>query len=204
MSAPIRPGSPSERTPASVPRSAIMDEARITRFSPNGVCVAVRMRTDVDVDVPLTEYDVEINGVRASVDREEVSYAEYDYTGERTKVAADFVSNHAAGSFRMTEREARKFRVVERRGEVCGAPPRDGKVVLQLVIPQDDHRGNWGEKFIWTVERKALTSGEVVATPSSTPSEPEPKAAPSPSPSPAVLPTAPPSDPSSVPGTYSL
>lgn len=180
MSSPARPGQPTEKTPAAISREALLDEARIVRYGTDGVCVALHTRTHTSLDVPMSQYRIELNGQRVNVDREEMGVADYQYTGERERAVVEFVSKDAAGSFRSTETEQKVFRVIERRTQFCGLPAKQGRITLEVSIPQDDGRGAWGSNFLWTMDiasrRVPLVSGPSAAPPPV--AAPEEKAAP--------------------------
>jgi len=45
------------------------------------------------------------------------------------------------------------FRVMERSARVCRTMPASaGELSLEVIIVEDDNRGNWGEKFVWRIE----------------------------------------------------
>ncbi|AKU98238.1 hypothetical protein AKJ09_04902 [Labilithrix luteola] len=181
MSSPARPGQPTEKTPSAISREALVDEARIVRYGTDGVCVALHTRTHTSLDVPMSQYRIELNGQRVNIDREEMGVSDWQYTGEREKAVVEFVSKDAAGSFRSTETEQKTFRVIERRTQFCGVPAKQGKITLEVSIPQDDGRGPWGANFVWTMDIPSRRVQLVTAPntmPTSPPATPEQKAAP--------------------------
>lgn len=151
MSAPMRPGSPSEQAPPSISRSVLADEAMISRVSDAELCIDATFRTEVSLDVPLSEYEVSLNETPITLVEQNVAQREYTFQGERDIMTASHVSRHAAGEFRWTQPVEKSFRVVERTGRGCmrlagRVPP---ELHLKVVLGQDDRRGNWGETFSW-------------------------------------------------------
>lgn len=154
MSAPLRFGSPSEQAPAAVSRAVLADEARIARVEGDQVCFDVVLRSAVDLDTPLSEMRLLVDEQAARVGDEVVTVRDYPYSGERDVLVAEHVSGNAFGSLRLTEPVQNVFRVIERRAQVCRtrAAPGPGELALEMIVVQDDNRGNWGEKFVWMVE----------------------------------------------------
>lgn len=153
MSAPIRPGSPSEQAPGAITRSALLDEARIAKVTNDEICFDLVIRTASGMDTALSEMRVLVNDKPARIGDEEVAVRDHTYSGERDVLVAEHVSKHAYGSLRLTEPVQNVFRVIERRGQVCRtmqAP--SGELALEVIIVEDDNRGNWGEKFVWNIE----------------------------------------------------
>jgi len=66
-------------------------------------------------------------------------------------VVADAVTPTALASLRITEPTDAIYRVIERVAHVCG-PIGGNRVSLELERPMDDHRGGWGENFVWTIQ----------------------------------------------------
>src|SRR5207248_5988371 len=60
LSAPVRAGSPTEDTPSGVSREAVVDEARLDSLSPQGACITLTARTNVDLDMPLTDWNMKL------------------------------------------------------------------------------------------------------------------------------------------------
>ena len=79
---------------------------------------------------------------------------DYPFTGERDTVVAEHVKADEFASLRVTQPVDSVFRVFERHGTVCRSvrAPNRGKMELQVIIVEDDNRGNWGETFVWTIE----------------------------------------------------
>lgn len=151
MDAPYRPGSPSEETPDQVSRSALTNEAELVSLDDGQVCVDLLTRTSVDLDVPLGAYEITINQQPVHPTDETVSIVDYPYTGERSIFRAEGVTSDALARMELTEPEERVFRVYERNAEICGPADHPAEVRLEVVIPQDDRRGHWGQVFRWTL-----------------------------------------------------
>lgn len=153
MSAPVRQLQPSEKTPGAVSRSALLDEVVISKVDGTKVCFDALVRTATDLDTALSEMRVLVNDKPASFGDERINIRDYPYSGERDIMVASGVTPDAYGSMRITRPETKVLRVIERRGEVCAPMKKVPKeLVLELIIVQDDNRGNWGEKFVWTIE----------------------------------------------------
>jgi len=150
LSAPVRAGSPTEDTPGGVSREAIVDEARLEAATPGQVCVSLVERTHVDLDMPLSDWNFKLGGVEVHPSDELVTVRDHSYRGERDVVVADAVTPTALASLRVTQPTDEIFRVFERSGRAC-APASGNKIVLEVERPMDDHRGSWGEKFVWTI-----------------------------------------------------
>jgi hypothetical protein len=154
MSASIRPGSPSEQPPGAISRAALLDEARIAKLSNDEICFDLVIRTHVSLDTALSEMRILVDEKPVRIGDEEVAVRDHVFSGERDVLVAEHVSRHAYGSLRLTEPVENIFRVIERRGQVCrtiGKQP-SGELALEVIIVQDDNRGNWGEKFVWNIE----------------------------------------------------
>ena len=150
LSAPIRAGSPTEDTPGGVSREAIVDEARLETVAPAEACVTLVERTHVDLDMPLSDWNLTLGGTTVHPSDERVTVRDHSYRGERDVVVADAVTPNMLASLRVTQPTDEVYRVFERSARACG--PVNGKqVVLEVERPMDDHRGSWGEKFVWTV-----------------------------------------------------
>lgn len=151
LSAPLRPGSPSESAPPPLSRAAVVDEATIARLDASRVCFRVVVRTLAELDSPLSEWRAEVGPQRATIDDETVTIRDYETTGERNVVVADAVTTTMLASLRVTEPTKENVRVFERAGTTCAARPPGQNLTLSLVLPMDDNRGNWGETFEWTI-----------------------------------------------------
>lgn len=154
MSAPIRPGSPSEEPPvASISRAALIDEARIAKVGDGEVCFDLVVRTGTEKDTPVSELRILVNDKPARVGDEAVTIRDHSFSGERDVLVADHVSRNAMSSLRLTAPVEKVFRVMERSARVCRTmPPPAGELALEVIIVEDDNRGNWGEKFVWRIE----------------------------------------------------
>jgi hypothetical protein len=150
LSAPIRAGSPTEDTPGGVSREAIVDEARLDLVAPAEACVTLVERTHVDLDMPLSDWNLTLGGQTVHPSDERVTVRDHSYRGERDVVVADAVTPSMLASLRVTQPTDEVYRVFERSARACG--PVSGKeIVLEVERPMDDHRGGWGEKFVWNV-----------------------------------------------------
>ncbi len=150
LSAPLRPGMPSEQTPGSISRAAIADEAWIESLDDGKVCLRIVVRTAAGLDSPLGDWRLELNAKQVWPEAETVTVRDWPYTGERDLLVADAVGASAFAALRIAQPEEKIFRVVERAARVCAATPRGtGDLTLSLVLPQDDRRGHWGETFRW-------------------------------------------------------
>jgi hypothetical protein len=150
LSAPRRFGSPTEDTPGGVSREAIVDEARLDVVTPGQACVTLVERTHVDLDMPLSDWNLTLGGQTVNPSDERVTVRDHSYRGERDVVVADAVTPSMLASLRVTQPTDEVYRVFERSARACG--PVSGKeIVLEVERPMDDHRGGWGEKFVWNV-----------------------------------------------------
>jgi hypothetical protein len=150
LSAPVRAGQPTEDTPGGVSRAAIVDEARLDLVSPGQACVSFVERTHVDLDMPLSDWNFKLGGAEIHPADERVTVRDHSYRGERDVVVADAVTPTALASLRVTEPTDEVYRVFERTGHACG-PVTGNQIVLEVERPMDDHRGSWGEKFVWNL-----------------------------------------------------
>ena len=151
MSAPLRPGSPSEETPSAVSRSVLLDEVRIAKLSNQEACFDVLVRTHVSLDSPLSEWNAKVNEREAYFGEERINVRDYSYSSERDVLVAEGVTATAFASLRLTEPTENIYRVVERLGQTCVPVTNTSKIVLELELPQDDLRGSWGEIFEWKI-----------------------------------------------------
>lgn len=155
MSAPLRPGSPSEEPPTpAISRSSILDEARISKISADEVCFDLLVRTGAEKDTAISEMRILVDGMQARASDESLEVRDYGYAGERDVLVGSFASQSAISSLRLTAPVEHVFRVMERRAQVCRTmvQPSYGELSLEVILVQDDNRGNWGEKFVWRVE----------------------------------------------------
>ena len=153
LDAPLRPGSPTEQANSQVSRAVLMDEAQISKLTQDELCIAVIQRTHVSIDVPLGMWEAKINGQEVYIDEGPISVEDHSVTGERTVLAADAILPEAFGSFRLTEPTQEVYRVFKREGTICTPSADVGqRVELELLLPQDDARGNWGQKYVWNVQ----------------------------------------------------
>lgn len=117
----VSTGGQVEDTPSGVERSAVLDEGYL-QTNGSQRCATVIMRTHVDIDQPLSEWDVTINGNQVyPASRETVSVVDYDYMGTRKVVDAAFLGERIGGALSITKPEAKVFRVVERTASFCMA-----------------------------------------------------------------------------------
>ena len=151
LSAPVRGGSPTENTPAGISREAIVDEARLDILTPGQTCISFVLRTHVDLDMPLTDWNFKLAEKRVDPVNELVTVRDHSFRGERDVVVADAVTATSFASLRVTEPTTEVFRVFERAGHTCG-PTAGGKIVFEVERPMDDHRGSWGESFVWNIQ----------------------------------------------------
>ena len=151
LSAPVRSGQPTEETPAGVPRAAVVDEAALVKLDRGEVCVAVVLRTHVDLDLPLSEWNFRLAGQTAYPEDERVTVRDLSYTGERDVVAADAVAPNLLASLRITEPTEYVYRVFERSARLCAPTPASAEVGLEVERPMDDRRGSWGAAFSWMI-----------------------------------------------------
>jgi hypothetical protein len=155
MSAPIRPGSPTEHPPvASITRAALLDEAHIAKTSEGEVCFDIVVRTGTEKDTAISDMRILVDGKAARIGAEEVAVHDHEFSGERDVLVAEHVNRNAFSSLRLTQPVEKVFRVIERRARVCRtmAAPRRGELSLEVILVEDDNRGNWGEKFVWRIE----------------------------------------------------
>lgn len=149
LSAPVRPGQPSEQTPGPITRAAVADEAWIEKLDATTVCFRVVLRTASTLDSPLGDWRIEINGEEAWADPETISVRDYSFEGAREVLVADAVGANAFASLRLSQPQEQTFRVIERSARICAPKPASSELTLELVLPMDDRRGNWGETFAW-------------------------------------------------------
>lgn len=150
LSAPRRFGSPTEDTPGGISREAIVDEAHLEAVTPGHACVLLVERTHVDLDMPLSDWNMTLGGATVNPSDERVTVRDRSYRGERDVVVADAVTPTMLAGLRVTQPTDEVYRVFERTARACG-PVSGNKIVLEVERPMDDHRGGWGETFVWTV-----------------------------------------------------
>lgn len=152
LSAPRRAGQPTEDTPGGVSRAAVVDEARLDSVAPGSACISFVERTSVDLDMPLGDWNLTLGGRPVHASDERVTIRDHSFRGERDVVVADAVTATAVASLRVTEPTDAIFRVYERAARACG-PVSGDPIVFEVERPTDDHRGGWGERFVWSVRR---------------------------------------------------
>ena len=151
-------GTHTETTPANIRHDAILDEATLAMVSASETCVDLVVRTDSTYDEPLQQlgptFTIDGAEQRGVVERELISVADYNYTGQREVFALDGVTASAYLGMSLTAPTANVFRVVERRGRVCagqGGAPR--KVSLDITNPSWDVTDyNYYIEFEWSVD----------------------------------------------------
>lgn len=138
-----------ESVPESLSRAIVVDEAEISRLDAQRICFRIVVRSDSELDLPLSEHEISINGRRVAVDGEQLNVHEHGFTGERVVVAADRVSDRSVASYRVAQPEERVFRVHERRTEVCGPRGERGLERLDVELPAADGISSWGQTYVW-------------------------------------------------------
>ncbi|TXD34389.1 hypothetical protein FRC98_18420 [Lujinxingia vulgaris] len=151
LHSPLGPGSPDEETPGGVQRSAVADEAELSALTEREVCIRYVARTYIDLDEPLSFYEVKLNGHPVAFDNEVVSVVDHFYSGRESVFAAEGVVAETFSAINVTRPAEKSYRVIERRAEVCGPRSTTGRELLELKIPEGPLDDTWGQKFAWTV-----------------------------------------------------
>lgn len=152
LNSPMGVGSPVEDTPGGVQRSAVADEAELSSLTDNEVCISYVARTNINLDEPLSFYEVKLNGSPTMFDNEVVSVVDHFYSGRESVFAAEGVIADTFNAINVTQPAEKSYRVIERRAEVCGPRSTTGQERLELKIPGDTSMDStWGQKFVWTV-----------------------------------------------------
>ncbi len=149
MSSPGQAGRNGESVPGSLSRGIVMDEAEIASVDRVRICFRIVVRSDSEIDLPLSEHEISVNGRRVAVDAEQVNVLEHSFTAERVRIAADRVSHDETSRLRVREPEQRVFRVYERRTELCGPRGQRGVERLDVELPSPDGIGTWGQSYVW-------------------------------------------------------
>lgn len=151
LNSPPGAGSPYEETPGGVQRSAVADEAELSALTDDEVCVRYVARSYINLDEPLSFYEVKLNGHPVVFDNEVVSVVDHFYSGRESVFAAEGVIAHTFNAVNVTRPAEKSYRVIERRAEVCGPRSTTGQELLELKIPSGPMDATWGQKFAWTV-----------------------------------------------------
>ncbi len=151
LSAPHRPGQPTENPWGKIPRAAVQDEAWLVKLDDKEACVHFVARTHSGLDRPLADWLVTVNGALATPKNETITIVDWSPEGARV-VVAEALTPEAAAPYQTQVPAPGAFRVHERSADVCGAYKRDGNVRLDLVLQPEDGRGNWGQVFEWKVK----------------------------------------------------
>ncbi|RAL21186.1 hypothetical protein DL240_13720 [Lujinxingia litoralis] len=151
LDSPMGAGPHSETTPSGVLRSAVVDEAELSSLTESEVCVRYVARSSINLDEPLSFYEVKLNGNPVTFDDEEVSVVDHFYSGRESVFAIEGVVADTFNALNVTRPTEQSYRVIERRAEVCGPRSTTGRELLELQIPAGPMDATWGQKFAWTV-----------------------------------------------------
>lgn len=135
-------GTHTEETPGSIRHDSILDEAVLASITPQETCIDVVLRTDSTHDEPLDQYQpaFEIDGksTRGVIENEVVSVYDYTYTGMRETASVEGVAANQYVGMSLSQPADQIFRVIERRGRVCGGMPAVHDVKLDVTHPSWD------------------------------------------------------------------
>jgi hypothetical protein len=135
-------GRHTEEMPHGVRHDALIDEATLASVQQSETCVDVVVRTSIDHDEPLEQYETKFefdsHATRAVVEDEKVTVIDYTFQGVRNVVSAEGVSATAYLALNITQPTEQIVRVIERRGRFCGSGGTASSVYLELVHPRWD------------------------------------------------------------------
>jgi hypothetical protein len=137
-----------EDTPGQVPRTAVMDEAFLESDGQRD-CAVLTMRTFLDRDDALTQWQASLNGQQAYPEGEMVRVSDYTIHGERTVVDAVYATPFAAGSIQITQPTTDIWRVVERTARYC--QPAAATFDLRLEYQKTSAEATSKLGFAWTL-----------------------------------------------------
>jgi hypothetical protein len=146
-----------EEVPGRLQHDVVLDEATLTRLTPNETCFDVIVRSESAFDEPLEQLapTCTMHGASqaAMVDAEKVTVVDYSYVGMQTVVQAEGVAASAYLGLSIEQPAEKIVRVVMRRAAVCCPGGGLGTVGLAL----DDSRREVAEwdytlAFEWTVQ----------------------------------------------------
>jgi hypothetical protein len=149
LTAPDRSGNPTEETVGSVPKTALADDASILQARGDEVCFSLILRNAPDLDVPLEQAKVTLDGTPATIKDEKVTVRDYSGSGDSKVLLEDLERNDwprlpkdppAQGTLRVFERSANGC------AKMAGLP---STITLEVRIPKSDGKGDYGEKFMW-------------------------------------------------------
>ncbi len=112
----------------------LQDEAWLVEAGTHHTCVVFVSRTPAKLDLPVSGWDVELDGMPIAADEREPSVHDYAFVTSAPPTAED----------------ARTQNVVVRRAIVCGPPHPDASKV-DLVIRFRKDSVEWAEHFGWSV-----------------------------------------------------
>jgi hypothetical protein len=140
-----------ETTPQGVPRTVLLDEARVESTSAEGTCFGVTLRTADALDLPLGSLTFEVNGAPGVVQKESEPVRQaHRYTGMQDTMRAEGVGPLGRGGVAVQQPTEMSFGVVERRGVICAAArPTQGRLELLVRNPQGSEVGGYGAAFLW-------------------------------------------------------
>jgi hypothetical protein len=105
-----------EDVPGSIRHDAILDEAKFAVAARDQTCVELTIRTEVDHDEPLSQYNTTfaINGreMRSVFDNERVTVVDYTFEGMRTVVSAEGIAANEYIGLNLERPATRIFRLL--------------------------------------------------------------------------------------------
>lgn len=148
LHAPLRPGQPSEQPWGQITRAAVEDEASVTKADDKTVCIHIVERTHEGLDMSLASWNFRLDGAQVNIENEKVAVSDWQWNGQHDVLVAEAVTKEAFAQIKLEATVEKVYRVYERSGDLCG-PRAASDVVLEVELPQDDHKGSWGERFVW-------------------------------------------------------
>jgi hypothetical protein len=151
LSAPNRPGQPTERPWGSIPRAAVEDEAFLVKLDPQTTCVRYVARTHDGLDRPMRDWKITLNGAPIAVSNETITITDWHPSGKKGVVLAEPTTQEGLANYEIPTTQPQIFRVWERTAEICGPSAKGDVLRLDVELPTDDGKGSWGEAFRWKV-----------------------------------------------------
>lgn len=109
-------GAFTENSRRGLPNEVVIDQARILSIVGDSVKFEIIVRSEVDKDEPLTQYQkISVNEERVYPFNEVVTIKDYDYTGTREVVSFEGISPERIIDFSITKPADYVFRVFERK-----------------------------------------------------------------------------------------
>jgi hypothetical protein len=118
------------------------------------VCFTLITRNALDLDIPFEQMQITFDGVAVKMKDERVTVRDYPESGAPASTLVEDLERQDWARLPAEKPAQGMLRVFERAGSGCvkmaGLP---SELVLELRLPAEDSKGDWGEKFVWKLSK---------------------------------------------------